>query len=881
MAITFIPYFNNIGVSYMPEWNWNIASRFEVENLPDVLLPAFNIKTWFDSAVVGASYFLADIGNYTYIDAYKFNSSQVAINIHYNNSIIGRQELYITQYESLFLAWAGDYDNNIGYCSCVFEASSDRGYLIAQPFVDIGSQLWAFVYAIQPTPPVNYDWKSVPVISGKIGVFNLGAINNTDIGDGSTVSDANLSVINQVPNSARLKTILANVALGQTIDWAFSGNNYKMSIKNGGTILQRTYTFYFYLQQTTPGTYTAFYSFTTDPVTAWDDYYVGIIIDEESEVAALSLINVKTNAVTGDRTVDYCIPGASMSTSDMELMYIWVKGSASSNDALDSFVDNEGDGGGDLVNRVNNPIPTPGVPTLSAYDSGFMSQYKVDKNALKDLSDYLWTNSFVENLPKFFNDPMQIIIGLTIYPLIPKNLGTSRVIKGGGISTGVSGEPLTNEFCRYDFGECVIEKRLQNKDYPESGIYFDYAPYTECKIYLPYCGEHSLDLNDVMGKKLALAYTVDFVSGVCCAHLTITDADDSSAPEECHYNFCGQMGVNVPVSQADYSSRQSAILSTLIAGASGIATIATGGLTAPLSGAAAKAAGVDAGTKVFNAGNAVALGTNTASRLANNVANMAPTVQHTSGGGAVSGSLSSEYPYVTISEPDVFDADNQKHYKGYPINGTYKIGDMSGFIQIDSVHLDGLSCTESERNSIRDALIAGVIVNKVDTSETPDHSAPTGELAIVFLKNKSDPDTIGKHFTDANKVTGKLLYSQDINHVRVRVSGNFSAYNYCYIHDLGRYYFINTFEIETGYNMVVDMESDPLQSFKDEILDIPALIDSGEDKSKAKFLMNNGYWFMKQKRTIKTLTFKKDGVEQFFDRSSSGTECFVLTIAGD
>ena len=155
-----------------------------------------------------------------------------------------------------------------------------------------------------------------------------------------------------------------------------------------------------------------------------------------------------------------------------------------------------------------------------------------------------------------------------------------------------------------------------------------------------------------------------------------------------------------------------------------------------------------------------------------------------------------EYPYITISEPDVFQAENQPHYKGYPINATHDLGDMNGFVQIENIHLDGLSCTERERESISSYLKGGVIINKINPSETPDHSAPSGELAVVFLKNVSDPETIGKHWTDANKVTGKLLYNNDIENIKLLVHGNFTAYNYCYIHELGRYYYINTFIIE-------------------------------------------------------------------------------------
>ena len=48
-----------------------------------------------------------------------------------------------------------------------------------------------------------------------------------------------------------------------------------------------------------------------------------------------------------------------------------------------------------------------------------------------------------------------------------------------------------------------------------------------------------------------------------------------------------------------------------------------------------------------------------------------------------------------------------------------------------------------------------------------------------------------------------------------------------------------------------------------------------------KFQEYHCYWYMKQNKIIKTLTFKNDGSDQFFDRSQNGDERFILTIAGD
>lgn len=749
-----------------------------------------------------------------------------------------------------------------------FEATSDL------PIFDNVTDFYNFVQ----NPYAEYQWTSVPAISGKIGNFSLSMIDDADIGDGSPVTGASPDVVLGYAPGTKLTTFLNQLSVGQTADIMYSGDVYKATLTRN--IVNSCGTIKFYLQPGTPGTLpSVIYSY--DIPSRYIGCYIGFIIDEENEVACLNLILPYVSNDT--HYVDYCTPGTGMTAEEMHLLWGWIKGSFVID--KDPFVDNEGDGGGDLVNRINNPIPEPGVPSLSAYDSGFMSQYKIEKTELQKLAKFLWSDAFVDNVKKFFNDPMQIIMGLTIFPFTPYGTGlTPSPIRAGGISTGAQGYKLADQFHKYTIGVARIDKRLKVESGKSGGVYFDYSPYTEIKINIPYCGEHSLDPDDIIGKDVELSYSVDHVTGVCVAHLTIKDIDSENEIKECHYNFSGQMGIQIPVSQADFSGIYRGLLSAGISIGTAAATIATGGLTAPMGAAAAKAAGVNPGSKEFQAGNAVALGSGTASRLANTVSNMHPVVQHTSGGGALSGSLASEYPYITISEPDVFQADNQPHYKGYPINATHNIGDFSGYVQIESVHLDGLSCTENERESIMSYLNSGVIVNKTDPSETPEHSAPTGQLAVVFLKNLSDPETIGKKWTDANKVTGKLLYNNDIENIKLLVHGNFTAYNYCYIHELGRYYYINTFIIEKDGDFTVDMSVDVLQSFKDEILEIPALIDSAEGPDEYKrMLVNNGYWYMKQNKLIKTITFKDEhGYDAKFDRSAStSTECFLLTIAGD
>ena len=719
------------------------------------------------------------------------------------------------------------------------------------------AQRLRFYELIKEAEPPLYSWTSVSAIAGKMGILSLSMIKDQYIGDGSEVTNAPLSNIEKFTEASRVRATGEQMDYNQTIDFIYSGDTYKMTLtktKNMGSFL----TAKFYLNPTTPGAAPdVIYQKTFPNGNRW----FAFIKDDENEVAAFTLIGRFSQEGEPDY-VDYLVGGLP-DAETMHLLYIWLQGSSLREDwtDLDNFEDPEADGGGDKQERVNNPIPIPGVPGASAYDSGFMSQFQIGKTPLNSLSNFLWSDNFVNNVKKFFGDPRQIIMGITIFPVKPTLADSESEIKAGGVSTGVYGKKLLYQFERYPMGECKITKSLTN------GIYWDYSPYTKAKIYLPFCGEHDLNISDIMGKTIKLDYTVDHVSGMCCAHLTIKDPENK-LPDNCHYNFTGQMGVQIPISSEDFGGFYRAMLSAGVGIGGAIATLANGGLTAPLVAAGATA-------------NAIG-----------NIANMGKDVQYTSGGGSIVGSLASEYPYITIEEPIAFQAENQQHYLGEPLYKTKKLKQVSGFTKIGAIHLDGLSCTEIERNAIRDQLSKGVIIQAGDPLPSPDPNRPEGEESLILLHNLSDIDTIGKKFEKDNQghveyieLTSKLLYNQDFAAVGLLVSEYNAGYNYAYIPSFGRVYYIDKITAESGAMVRYDLTCDASESFWSELKECTGLIEMNEKSYR--LLMNNNTWYMQQNTKVKTLTFKindpnsaDDGDTAHFGRAANDTP-FIITIAGN
>lgn len=804
-----------------------------------------------------------------YIMATK-NGNFYNLGFYYNGSLIGSQEMGMVDNRYLWSYIAG-VDDETGKAYFLYIYSLDGYNWIAtaggnMPPFSTSGQTPTFndkMYAILTGAEYHqYTWESVPAISGKGKTTSLSMIRNENLGDGSPVTGGSMSTINRLTPESSLNGLLTTMgpSVGQkTI--LYSGEFKRLDafllFVPPATL---TATLKFYLQPGTGGVENLAYQYSINS-TDWANTYVSIIKDDENEVACLSIIHTyKENQI---EYVDYNTPGNTMSSSEMHDLWLWLQGgdSETDGDGIDNFTDNDPNGGGGSLQRFNNPVPEPGLPGKNGLDLGFMSLWYMTTDQLQALSAYMWSDDFIDIIEKrLFVDPKDAIVNLMIMPYEPPHSGEPSLINFMGYSTGKYGYRILDRWEKLPASgswRVTIPRLLTN------GWYLDYAPFTSCKVWLPFCGEHELDISDVMGKTLDLKYLVDTLTGVCVANLTIINPEADDETEGTHYYFSGQMGVKIPVSASDYSSLYNALISigatVATAGALGMA----GELTAP----------VQIGMVATSA---------------TNVANMAPKCVYSSGGGAIEGALSGEYPFLIISEPIAFEAENQRKYIGYPCFSTYSLANCSGYTKVLNIHLDNIPCTESEREQIRNLLTSGVIIQTGTVISTADITPVNADnLVVLFLKNLSDKEEFGKTFKkvddhlDAELIEGKLLFDQSIERPVMIIDGNVSDYNYMYIPEFKRFYYITDIEYKAGGVQYVHGEVDPLQSFKTEILSNEAIIADTNEARKAKFLCNNNSWFSQQNKHVLTLTFK-DAYRRNagFPRGANSSESYVLTIAG-
>ena len=300
----------------------------------------------------------------------------------------------------------------------------------------------------------------------------------------------------------------------------------------------------------------------------------------------------------------------------------------------------------------NSPTIVPPVGKASS----LWSIYNPTLEQVNQFGSWLWSSNFVEQLKKLFSDPMQAIIGLhKVYsPVQTSGQGT---IKCGYLDSGVPSKLVSEQYITVDCGSVDLQEYFGNV--------FDYPPYTEVSIYLPFIGIRHLDPSDVMRSTISVKYRIDVFTGACLAEVNVQrDAAGGTL-----YTFSGDAAVRYPVSSGSYMG--------IVSGLIGVATSVVSGNLLPALG------GV--------------------TRLHTNVERSGSFTGN-------SGAMGSKVPYLIISRPQTAMADKFETLSGYPSNTYTLLSDCKGFTQVKYCHVENLSATETEKKEIERLLKEGVIL---------------------------------------------------------------------------------------------------------------------------------------------------------------------------
>ena len=110
-------------------------------------------------------------------------------------------------------------------------------------------------------------------------------------------------------------------------------------------------------------------------------------------------------------------------------------------------------------------------------------------------------------------------------------------------------------------------------------------------------------------------------------------------------------------------------------------------------------------------------------------------------------------------------------------------------------------------------------------------------MTIIFYKTLSEHNRVNKILTLDKTLTGSLKEKTDILNpsIIIKAVNNFNVfdYNYCYISELSRYYYIDSIKIVNAVLYEIELTIDVLMTYKNSILNLECKIDrySGENEN--------------------------------------------------
>lgn len=315
--------------------------------------------------------------------------------------------------------------------------------------------------------------------------------------------------------------------------------------------------------------------------------------------------------------------------------------------------------------ETSDPVPPDGLPNNSTLDTGFVHAYCLGTDTSKQLANYLLTDTFLEAVKHLYDNTIDYILSYVMVPIKPPAM-TKENIKIGGVDTGIQAQRITNNFVVWN-AKCDLKELW--------GGFPDYTG-TRVSVYIPFVGIQGLNVDDVMSGTLTLNYRIDVLTGIFNASLAVNNSRKTNGVL---YTYEGCMAYNVPLFSSDVSNKLNSIKS-VINGAVGIA--AGGGY------------GAIASTAMSVVETAISK----------------PSINRSGSLNGDSGFLGNYTPYLIVERPVQALPSLYKNQIGYPSREAGKISKFTGYLEVETIDLSGIACTEAEKDLILQAFKEGVFI---------------------------------------------------------------------------------------------------------------------------------------------------------------------------
>lgn len=303
---------------------------------------------------------------------------------------------------------------------------------------------------------------------------------------------------------------------------------------------------------------------------------------------------------------------------------------------------------GSLVNLGAELFPDIHWPT-SLSDVG---------EVLAAISDSIWNSKLIDYIVSAHIIPIDVTGG---------NLEDIKV--GTRTMTGILARPITDDIVEFNCGTVHIDEYYTN--------FVDYM--TRCRIYLPFYGWVDIKPEYWQSADLTVKYLFNVIDGSFVAKVFSTVTRHQKPFTSMIGQYTGCACVHVPMTGSEYASM--------------------------FGGMIANAGGMAAGLSTGNA----ALAATSALNMTQNIG-AGGAVQMSNAYNASAGFYGHPCPYLIIERPVSHFSLNYATENGLPLLTTKNIGSCRGFTRAENIILDGIPCTDAEKEKIRAFFRSGVII---------------------------------------------------------------------------------------------------------------------------------------------------------------------------
>lgn len=242
----------------------------------------------------------------------------------------------------------------------------------------------------------------------------------------------------------------------------------------------------------------------------------------------------------------------------------------------------------------------------------------------------------------------------------------------------------------------VISNYLIVADFvlPIPSSFMDLYPFTHYEIYLPFYGWYELNAKGYEGDRFIVYYSVNYDTGAGEVYL------HDVTKNQLIFSAAVQVGIQLSLTSSNAqeinaqkaASQLNLILGLVGSGVGVIGSVATGNVLG------AVGSGLSAVSSVTNYINQTSL--------------MFQRLQstHNGAGGALYSPMSVKIRVTRVAMLDGLDIAGYAHQFGRPLMQVRQLRALSGFTRLASIHLEGCTATDVEKQQITSSLLAGVIL---------------------------------------------------------------------------------------------------------------------------------------------------------------------------